>query len=103
VRPQHPRRHLHRRRARTADPKPLCSPRQPHHPRHPPLPLRLTWRLTLAPTGPGPEGIQRIRHALKILLRTCGLRCVDIECGDTSAEKPAGADNEGGGTLCRGE
>ncbi len=34
--------------------------------------------VTLTPTGPGPDGHQRLRHALKILLRTCGLRCTDV-------------------------
>ncbi|HVX86485.1 MAG TPA: hypothetical protein VH253_17015 [Phycisphaerae bacterium] len=70
----------------------------------PPSPdaLRPTWRLTLTPTGPGPEGIQRIRHALKILLRTCGLRCTDIEGGATPTPAlPAAPETEG--APCRGK
>jgi uncharacterized protein YbjT (DUF2867 family) len=70
-----------------------------------------TFTLILAPTGPGPDGIIRLRRALKILLRACGLRCVSVRengpaDGDskihgarTSAKTPPPSACRGGGSF----
>lgn len=34
------------------------------------------WQIALTAEGPGPLPEQRLRRALKALLRQCGLRCV---------------------------
>ncbi|MDP1799436.1 MAG: hypothetical protein Q8K78_18210 [Planctomycetaceae bacterium] len=43
-----------------------------------------TITLETLPTDPRP-GIIRMRSALKLLLRACGLRCVTCRAGDGSA------------------
>jgi len=46
----------------------------------------------LTPEGVGPPGVIRIRRGLKILLRTCGLRCNDIR----TERGPSGIGGNGG-------
>ncbi len=62
---------------------------------------RPTYTLTLRPEpDPGdPDGIRRLRAALKRLLRCYGLRCIALapEAMPTAADAPAGHAGDGNG------
>ena len=48
---------------------------------------RQTFTITVRATGPGPETIIRLRRGLKMLLRSCGLRAVDVREVKATNEK----------------
>jgi hypothetical protein len=53
---------------------------------------RPQYVITLTPTGAGPPPIHRLRHLLKIALRTCGLRCIrHEEVAPPASDPPAEA------------
>jgi hypothetical protein len=50
-------------------------------------------KLTPLPRADDPEGVRRLRRALKWLLRSCGLRCTSIEPALTENETGKGRDD----------
>lgn len=58
-----------------------------------------TYRLIVRVQGPGPPPAIRVRRLLKLALRCCGLRCVEVEeiegvHQDVSESKPRGWQHE---------
>jgi hypothetical protein len=45
------------------------------------------WTITLKPDGDGPPAHVRIRRALKLLLRVCGLRCTSVKLAPADEPK----------------
>ncbi|HEY8669056.1 MAG TPA: hypothetical protein VIL86_20570, partial [Tepidisphaeraceae bacterium] len=52
------------------------------------------WTLTLRPEGDGPPEACRVRRLLKLALRSCGLRCIDVRHEDTPRPTHADERNE---------
>ena len=68
--------------------------------------------LIVEPTGDGPPGIVRVRQALKCLLRSFGLRCIDYAASEGPADdgremprkfRPRAAGRDSGEFMAVGE
>ena len=50
------------------------------------------WTLILRPEGDGPPAVCRVRRLLKLALRRCGLRCIEVRHDETP--RPSHADDK---------